>query len=75
VESHISRKTSEMPGFPVRGTIQQPRVRLSLRKAAGSSSTPTNLTGNPGVWGTRRPLARKELKGTAPSFLWVLLGD
>jgi hypothetical protein len=34
VESHISRKTSEMPGFPVRGTKQQPRVRLSLRKAA-----------------------------------------
>jgi hypothetical protein len=48
VESHISRKTSEMPGFPVRGTRQRPRVRLSSRKAAWSSSTPTNFTGNPG---------------------------
>jgi len=32
--SHISRKTSEIPGFPVRSTNQRPRVRLSLRKAA-----------------------------------------
>jgi hypothetical protein len=36
------------PGFPVHGSIQQPRVRLSLRKAAWSSSTPPTLTGNPG---------------------------
>jgi hypothetical protein len=34
VESHISRKTSEIPGFPVHGTKQLPRVRLSSRKAA-----------------------------------------
>ena len=34
VVSHISRKTSEMPGFPVRGSKQRQRVRLSLRKAA-----------------------------------------
>jgi hypothetical protein len=34
VESHISRKTSEIPGFPVRSASQVPRVRLSLRKAA-----------------------------------------
>jgi hypothetical protein len=34
VESHISRKTSEIPEFPVRGTKQRPRLRLSSRKAA-----------------------------------------
>jgi hypothetical protein len=53
VVSHISRKTSEIPGFPVRGSKQRPRVRLSLRKAAWNLPTPSNLTGNPGVWGTR----------------------
>ena len=37
-----------MPGFPVRGPKGQPRVRLSLRKAAWSASTPINFTGNPG---------------------------
>jgi hypothetical protein len=28
-------------------------VRLSLRKAARGSSTPTRFTGNPVIWGTR----------------------
>jgi hypothetical protein len=31
---HISLAFREMPGFPVRGTEQRPRVRLSSRKAA-----------------------------------------
>jgi hypothetical protein len=35
-----------------------PRVRLSLRKAAWSSSKPTNFTGNT-VWGTRLSLRTK----------------
>src|ERR1700733_5106277 len=39
---------SRMPGFPVRGPKIQPRVGLSLRKAAWSVSTPINFTGNPG---------------------------
>jgi hypothetical protein len=37
-----------VPGFPVRGPKKRPRVRLSLRKAAWSASTPMNFTGNPG---------------------------
>ena len=36
------------PEFPATGRHQRPRVRLSLRKAAWSSSTPTRSTGNPG---------------------------
>jgi hypothetical protein len=51
--SHISPKAGEIPGFPVRGAKQSPRVRLSLRKAARGSSTQTRFTGNPGIWGTR----------------------
>jgi hypothetical protein len=46
--SHISPKAGEIPGFPLRGTKQSPRVRLSLRKAARGSSTPTRFTGKPG---------------------------
>jgi hypothetical protein len=53
VASHISRKTSEIPGFPVRNASQVPRVRLSLRKAARSELTQPHFTGNPGVWGTQ----------------------
>jgi hypothetical protein len=44
-------RTLVRPGFPVRCTIQPPRVRLSLRKAACSSTTPRTLTGNPGERG------------------------
>jgi HlyD family secretion protein len=50
--SHFSRKTSEIPEFPVRGPKRRPRVRLSLRKAAWSASRPPNFTGDPWVWGT-----------------------
>src|ERR1700733_6934016 len=39
---------NRVPGFPVRGPKKRPRVRLSLRKAAWSASTPMNFTGNPG---------------------------
>jgi hypothetical protein len=35
------------PGFPATGHHQRPRVRLSLRKAAWNSPTPTRSTGNP----------------------------
>jgi hypothetical protein len=36
------------PGFPATGRHRHPRVRLSSKKAAWSSSTPTRSTGNPG---------------------------
>jgi hypothetical protein len=36
------------PGFPATGRHQRLRVRLSLRKAAWNSPTPTRSTGNPG---------------------------
>jgi hypothetical protein len=49
VVSHISRETSEMPGFPVRGTKQRPRARLSLRKAAHANlfGAPRRKSGSP----------------------------
>ena len=41
-------KTMGDPDFLPRGRHQRPRMRLSLRKAARSSPTPTRSTGNPG---------------------------
>jgi len=35
------------PDFLLRCTIQRPRMRLSLRKAARGLPTPLSLTGNP----------------------------
>src|SRR5271168_4014795 len=48
VISHISRKTSEMPRISCTQLWIGPRVRLSLRKGAGSSGNPRNYTGNRG---------------------------
>ena len=47
--SHISRKTSEMPRISCTQIWKEPRVRLSLRKGAGSAGNPRNYTGNRGV--------------------------
>jgi hypothetical protein len=44
--SHISRKTSEMPRISCTQLWTGPRVRLSLRRGAGSSGNPRNSTGN-----------------------------
>jgi hypothetical protein len=46
--SHISRKTSEMPRISCTQLWTGPRVRLSLKRAAGSSGNPRNSTGNRG---------------------------
>jgi hypothetical protein len=46
--SHISRKTSEMPRISCTQLWKGPRVRLSLRRGAGSSGNPRNYTGNRG---------------------------
>jgi hypothetical protein len=46
VVSHISRKTSEMPRISCTQLWTGPRVRLSLRRDAGSSGSPRNFTGN-----------------------------
>jgi MoaA/NifB/PqqE/SkfB family radical SAM enzyme len=43
-----------VPGFPVTQHQTGPRVRLSLRKAAWSSTTPPTSTGNPGYVGRKR---------------------
>ena len=53
--SHFSRKTSEMPRISCTQLWTGPRVRLSLRKGAGSSGNSRNFTGNrgcgpPGDW-------------------------
>src|SRR6204780_2504629 len=55
VVSHMSRKTSEMPRISCTQLWTGPRVRLSLRKGAGSSGNPRHHTGNrgcgaPGDW-------------------------
>jgi hypothetical protein len=54
VVSHISRRTSEIPEFPVRSPIQRSRVLFSLGKRQEASRSPPIPTGNSGVWGTRR---------------------
>jgi hypothetical protein len=54
---HVRRS---VPGFPVTQHQTRPPVRLSLRKAAWSSTTPPTLTGNPGYVGRKR-------RGAAPS--------
>jgi hypothetical protein len=41
-------KKTGRPGFPATGRHRHPRVRLSSKKAAWSSSTPTRSTVNPG---------------------------
>jgi hypothetical protein len=41
-------KKTGRPGFPATGRYRHSRVRLSSKKAAWSSSTPTRSTGNPG---------------------------
>jgi hypothetical protein len=46
--SHISRKTSEMPRISCTQLLKGQGVRLSLRRAAGSSGNPRNYTGNRG---------------------------
>ena len=46
--THISRKTSEMPRISCTQLWREPRVRLSLRKGAGSAGNPRNYTGNRG---------------------------
>jgi hypothetical protein len=64
--SHISpQKRGEIPGFPLRGTIQRRGVRLSIRKAAWNLPALPGLTGNPGVWGTRLGGRGKTVKSFA----------
>jgi len=48
VVSHISQKTGEMPRISCTQLWTGSRVRLSLRKGAGSSGNPRNYTGNRG---------------------------
>jgi hypothetical protein len=76
--------TGADPGFPTARHEQRPRVRLSLRKAACSSLTPPNPTGNPGVaqWRDLRflfstlPRARSGAPwGTGPIHLNHALND
>jgi hypothetical protein len=43
VVSHISRKTSEIPEFPVRVSIQRQRVRLSLKESRMKFNEPSEL--------------------------------
>jgi hypothetical protein len=51
------------PGFPTSRCWQGPRVRLSVKRAAWSSSTPRALTGNPGQ--------HKRLGGWRPKTLYL----
>jgi hypothetical protein len=42
----VNRRPGANPDFLLRGPHQRPRVRLSVKKAAGSSPTPPTSTGN-----------------------------
>jgi hypothetical protein len=53
VESHISRKTSEMPRISCTRPWTRLRVRLSLRKGALSVQNPRDFTGNRGCGAPR----------------------
>ena len=53
VAPHISRKTSEIPGFPVRSASQCRVCGFLQGKPHEVRPSPPSPTGNPGVWGTR----------------------
>jgi hypothetical protein len=52
VESHISRKTSAMPGFPIRGTKQRPCAAF-IEESRVKFINANKLHRKSGVWGTR----------------------
>jgi hypothetical protein len=76
VVSHISRKTSGIPEFRVRGPIQRARVRFSLRKTAWSFPVPTNLDRKFGGMGTQSFVSgTDQIQGPLfGSFLALFLG-
>ena len=55
VESHISRKTSEMPRISCTWHRTGLRVRLSLKERRIKFAEPTKLHRKSGIWGTQGP--------------------
>jgi hypothetical protein len=64
ISYHAAPEGCRVPGFPVRGPKRGPRVRLSLRKAAWSASTPIDFTGNPGYAPFRKERRMKATNAT-----------